>query len=129
MKSIRNFFPTTKCVDGDFKIVGGAISLPFISDGQYFLIENSLLNDGVYRYPVSDLTDEEFNGFITLLNPPKDFLLLAKEIEEYTANNKLSGFQSESFGGYSYTKATKSDGSPADWQDVFQERLNVWRKV
>ena len=129
MKSIKNFFPTSKCVDGEFIIEGGTISLPFISEGQYFLIEGSVMNDGVYCYPVDSLSDEAFNGFVTLLNPPKDFLDLVSEIESYVKTNAPSAYTSESFGGYSYSKSSNSGGGLADWSSAFRERLNVWRRV
>ena len=41
----------------------------------------------------------------------------------------LSPYQSESFGGYSYTKASASNGDQVDWKTVFRSRLNRWRKI
>ena len=39
-------------------------------------------------------------------------------------------FTSESFGGYSYTKATDSaTGQPATWETVFRSQLNPYRKL
>jgi hypothetical protein len=62
---------------------------------------------------------------------PPGFIALAAEIEEYNRSDagKASPYTSESFGGYSYTKATNSDGSPVSWQKVFAKRLNAWRKI
>lgn len=129
MRHIRNFF-AVKNINGKFNIENGAISLSDIKDGQYFLIEGSIFNNGVYKYPVNNLKDEEFTGYITFLAPPEEFLQLVKEIEEYEASeNKSKGFTSESFGGYSYTKATGENGAPLTWQAIFNDRLNVWRKI
>lgn len=129
MVHIKNFFPTEKSEEALYTISEGTISLHFVEEGQYIRIEGSTMNDGVYQYPVSDLTDETFRGFITVLAPPKDFLKLVKDIEEYQANYKESPYQSESFGGYSYSKASGGNGSMVSWHDVFRSRLNVWRKI
>ncbi len=128
MKHIHNVFPK-KNIFGTFNIKDGSISLSDIKDGQYFLIENSYFNDGVYKYPVNDLIDEEFTGSITLLAPPKEFLALVDDIQVYCKENVRTGLQSESFGGYSYTKASGANGTIADWTDVFKQRLNAWRKI
>ena len=58
---------------------------------------------------------------------------LAKEIEAWEAKNGevASGvYQSESFGGYTYTKATDAaTGGAMSWQSVFRSRLSAWRKI
>jgi len=130
MKHLRNYFLTDVRKDGSFTIEDGMISLLFVRNNQYIMIEGSHFNDGVYKYPPSNLTDETFEGSIVILNPPKDFLSLVTEIEAYqTRTSGSAGYTSESFGGYSYTKATNSAGNPVSWSDVFKDRLNVWRKV
>lgn len=130
MRHLRNFFPTNTRKEGSFVIEDGKISLLFVKDDQYILIEGSDFNDGVYKYPVSDLADEAFDGEITVLAPPREFLELVSDIEALVASNKgKEGFASESFGGYTYTKATNSAGNIAGWSDVFKDRLAVWRKI
>lgn len=130
MRHIHNFFPTEKCKEGEFTITDGVLNLPFAVDGQYVYIEGSTMNDGVYQYPLSGLSDETFRGVITILAPPKAFLALVADIEGYEANDANKGpYQSESFGGYSYTRATNKAGNIAGWQDVFKSRLNAWRKI
>ena len=132
LKSIRNFFPDTENQKiGKFTISENVIE-PSVSilEGQYFLIEGSVLNDGVYL--MSDdlvLNDETFTGTITPLKIPKDFLSLAAEIEAFAIDNKPSNLQAESFGGYSYTRATTASGNLASWQTAFGTRLNAWRKI
>ncbi len=131
MREIRNFFAAPDgYYDGTYTISGGAVDLPFLTSGQYFLIEGSALNDGVYVYPCADLHNETFTGTITALQPPTDFLALVDEITAYQSKNgTISPYQSESFGGYSYTRATNKNGDAAGWRDAFRGRLNVWRKV
>lgn len=131
MKHCRNFFPR-QYFYGKFTISGGQISLPESFEGRYFLIEGSSMNDGVYEVNAVILEDETFEGYLTSLAPPKAFLTLVKEIEDWC--EKYTGvttgpYSSESFGGYSYTRATNSNGNAAGWQDVFQSRLNNWRKL
>ena len=128
-KSIKNFFIVTRN-EGTYSIANGTIYLPLL-EGQYFLIEGSILNDGVYQYPVTDLKDETFTGAICGMAVPKDFLDLVEEIAAYNEKFKSSdnGYVSESFGGYSYTKATDSNGNVASWKSAFATRLNAYRKV
>ena len=131
LAEIRNYF-VVKVHSGDFKVIGGKLSpLDFLQNGQYFRIVGSVMNDGVYRYPYSGLTDETFSGEIWALAVPPTLIALAADIEEYEkkAKETVSPYSSESFGGYSYTKATDSNGSPLSWEKVFAKRLNKWRKI
>lgn len=134
MKQVRNFFPTGTHVYETFKIEDGTVQLPFLQDGQYFLIEKSVFNDGVHKYPASDLKDETFYGCISPLAIPKDFLRLVEDIEKWQEKNAdivASPYLSESFGGYSYTKATSAstEGAVTSWQGYFKSRLAEWRKI
>ena len=67
---------------------------------------------------------------------PAEFLSLVADIKAWVDkyggvdSEAQSPFQSESFGGYSYSKGTTSNGdSNATWKTVFGARLNKWRKV
>lgn len=113
---------------GNFSIKGG-ITLPFLQDGQYFRIIGSVFNDGLHQYPAEGLTDEDFDGAIWALAIPKNILDIAKEIEEYNAKSGDRTYTSESFGGYSYSKATNSNGLPVGWQEVFSAKLKPYRKI
>ena len=129
---IHNYFIKDE-YSGSFKIENKTITLDLL-EGQYFMIKGSVLNDGVYQYPVNDLVNEEFDGVIYALAIPRDVLNLVAEISAWQNDNKKaleSPFQSESFGGYSYSKASsgKSDGSQLTWRDVFGSRLNAYRKL
>lgn len=133
MKHCRNYFNVEDGFhEGEFVIDNSTITLPFMLEGQYFKIEGSKLNDGVYQYPPYDLHNETFTGCIEELAVPKAFLDLVDEISVWTAKNKNaldSVYTSEAFGGYSRTKATGSDGNAVTWQSQFRGRLNDWRKI
>ena len=105
-----------------------------IQDKQYFRIVGSVFNDGVYQNTdLLELIDESFTGAIWLMAIPKDVVDLATEIDVWITkyNDTVnSPFQSESFGGYSYSKANGSSGSAnPTWQSVFANQLNRWRKI
>lgn len=129
---LHNYF-VVSTHDGVFEIIGNSIMpLDFLQKGQYFRIVGSIFNDGVYRYDDDlKLTDEAFTGKIEALAIPHDLLKLADEITAYMASDdaKPTAFTSESFGGYSYSKATDSSGAAASWQTIFAARLRRWRKI
>ena len=130
---IRNYFEVPNGRHfGTFTISGGSIApLDFLQDGQQFRIVGSVFNDGVYQYPASNLTDEEFTGAVWAMAVPPAVIALAAEIDAYQKSDagKPSPYVSESFGGYSYTKATGANGVGVSWQTVFSKRLNKWRKI
>lgn len=127
---LKNWFVVPDGVHpGEYSIENGGIALPFLAGGQYYRICGSVFNDGVYQYPATDLTDEMFTGAIWALAVPPAVIAIAAEIEAWQTDNPESTYISESFGGYSYTKAATSGGAPATWQDVFRGRLNPWRKI
>ena len=128
---LRNYF-VVETHEDTFEIVGGVLPLGFLQKGQYFRIIGSVFNDGVYCYDDNlKLTDETFTGEIAALAVPPDLLKLVDEITAYMQSDeaKPTALTSESFGGYSYTKATDSSGAAASWQTVFASRLRRWRKV
>lgn len=129
MKSLRNFF-VKESHEGKYEIKEGKISLPFLVEGDLFIIEGSKRNgEKVLTYPVENLKDESFDGRILLIVPPESFLSLVAEIEEYCKKYEANPYQSESFGGYSYSKASTASGHLASWQTAFGTRLNAWRKL
>ena len=132
MDSINNFFEIADGAhEGTWEITNGEISLPFLQFDQFFRVEGSVFNDGVYRYGVPMAKDEVFEGRITALAPPAAFLKVVEEITEWQAKFGTVGaaYTSESFGGYSYSKATNADGSEKTWRDMFRRRLRPWRKL
>ena len=119
--------------EGTYTIEDGGITLPFLVNGQYFRICGSVFNDGLHQYPASDLKAETFDGAVWALAVPQAVIELAAEIEEWQKKNgdaSVSPYQSESFGGYQYSKATDSaTGGAVTWQSAFRGRLNAWRKL
>lgn len=126
--NLNNWFVQQKIMR-NITVSGGMVDIPELQHGQYFRIVGSVFNDGLHQCPASDLTDESFNGEIWLLAVPQTVIDLANEIAEYNAQHPASGYDSESFGGYSYHAANDGSGAPASWQSVFRNRLNRWRKI
>lgn len=133
---------------GTFSIVNGGIDLTgLVKNGQRFRILGSALNDGIYTYydesalynddddALADLMDETFTGAIVAMAIPKEFLKIVSDITEWQNKNGQiveSPYTSESFGGYSYTKATGSGsnaGGVLGWRDIFRARLNAYRRI
>lgn len=121
-----------------FVIEDGSLSPDWIKDGQYYRIVGSVFNDGVYKHGSEELVDEEFDGAIWLMAVPKDVEELAKEIAEWqktyggAESQSMSPYNSESFGGYSYSKSGGSSGtlsSVPTWQSVYADRLARYRKI
>ena len=135
-KELNNFFETAKLFD-TFTIENGTLDTDFLQEGQYFRIVGSVFNDGVYRYP-ADLKDETFDGAIWAMAVPEAVIALADEIQAWKDqymqidSPAMSPYQSESFGGYSYSKAsTSAESSQAisPWEKVYSDRLKLWRKL
>ena len=130
---------------GNVSIINGALSETYgLKVGQYFRIVGSTLNDGVYQYPITTLTDETFDGAIWGMALPKPFIALLDDIEAWKAKfnsldtqdgkQAMSPFNSESFGGYSYSKSNGGTGDTnkdksGTWQGVFGARLAPYRKM
>ena len=134
LMNIRRWFPVDGGIySGTFTIKDGGITLPFLANGQYFRICGSVFNDGLHQYNVLDLTDETFTGTIWALAIPKSVIELADEIQKWQEKNgeaSVSPYQSESFGGYSYSKSTDAEtGGAVTWQSAFKQQLSAWRKI
>ena len=126
---LNNWFVVGR-YDDTYTIEDGRLTLPFLVNGQYFRILGSLFNDGLHVYPAADLTDEEFDGVVIAMAVPRALIALSDEIKAWVdKNGQESPYTSESFGGYSYSKATNAQGMAVGWRDVFRSRLNPWRKI
>ena len=115
-----------------FTIEGGKIApSDFLEEQDYFRIVGSKRNDGLYQYPSAELTDEEFNGAVWVMRVPPALVTLAQQYKEELEkeSGKPSAYISESFGGYSYTKATNSKGVPLNWEHLHADELNQWRII
>lgn len=145
-QEIRNWFELERHF-GVFKIEGGQLAdVSFLKDGQYFRIIGSVFNDGVHQYGSDNsdpLTDEEFKGAIWAMAVPPTVIALSEEIEAWVAlyggatSHAKSPYQSESFGGYSYSKGGGGGGNGSSsaaagvptWKAVFADELHRWRKI
>lgn len=131
---LKNWFVVPGGVHvGMYTIENKTLELPFLQNGQYYRICGSVFNDGLHKYGEADLQDEAFGGTVWALAVPKAVIDLAAKIEEWQNKNGeavASPYTSESFGGYSYTKATDSKtGAQATWETVFRSQLNPYRKL
>mgnify|MGYP007101834073 CR=1 FL=1 len=143
---VHNYFILDE-YDGTYEIADGTVSLPFLIEGQRFKIKGSALNDGIYTYHTNGtiydddnsdsvyLLSESFNGTICAMGVPRSFEKITQAIAAWQEANEAvleSPYTSESFGGYSYTKASGSGsnaGGSLGWQDMFGSRLKAYRKI
>lgn len=129
---------------GTFDIIDGQIDSSvseFLKAGQYYRIVGSLFNDGVHKYTGeadNTLADESFEGAVWSMAVPPFIESLAQKIgawiDKYGGIDSaaMSPYNSESFGGYSYSKgggSSDSGGSGADWRRQFARDLDPWRKI
>lgn len=143
-QELRNWFDRDmKKWSGDFAVENGELSgfSELLKTGQYFRIIGSVFNDGVHKYGDADLTDETFTGSVWAMAVPPAVIALASDIEAWIAKYgsgdavARSPFNSESFGGYSYSKSAggssgDSSGSKGgSWKAAFAYDLNRWRKI
>lgn len=137
-EEINNYFWRTKR-NVKLTISGGTFTVDFLQEGQYFRIKNSIFNEGVHKYPATDLKDEVFEGEIWSMVVPQAIIDLASDIaawqEKYgnVDSPAMSPYTSESYSNYSYSKnASSGSNGEADsnsWQGVFASRLNKWRRL
>lgn len=137
-RELNNWFDMRR-IFGDFEITKSGISNELnLQEGQFYRIIGSVFNDGVYQIGDAHVfTPEIFTGAVWAMAVPPAVIALCGEIDAYEekyADIEKSPFQSESFGGYSYTKASGgstdgSDSNGADWKSVFRSKLSKWRKV
>lgn len=137
-KELNNWFDLKRYF-GEFTIEDGTLKDDLgLLDNQYFRIVGSIFNDGVHQFGVDDsLTDETFDGAVWAMAVPPQVTALLTEINDWEAEYGeafKSPYQSESFGGYSYSKASgtsagEAGNSASGVLAVFSDKLNQWRKV
>lgn len=130
---LNNYFTDPQDIyRGRFAVENGFLDAPFLQAGQFFRVVGSVHNDGVYRYPAPELQDESFDGAIFAMKVPPLVLQVVDDIakKEPDTANAVNPYTSESFGGYSYTRATDSNGVPlSDIRLIVKQRLGKWRKM
>ena len=128
---------------GDYTIKDGVITPSIDFPTNYIRIVGSRKNDGVHVFDLETgwgLVDEDkFHGAVWIMSPPADFLAMVSEIEAWQEkyggvnSENMSPYQSESFGGYSYSKSTGGSAvgssSVPSWQSVYASRLKQWRRI
>lgn len=135
-EEVNNYFEQTR-IFGEFEIANGNMDLNRygIQEGQYIRVVGSVFNDGVYQYPIppeNGLVDEKFDGAIWVMAVPSSVVTQIEEVNQWEAMNQStlnSPYQSESFGGYSYTLKTENAEGGLNWQTHFRRKLDRWRKV
>lgn len=118
-------------VDGELASIDGSPASDYLREGDYYRLINSRRNSGVHKFGAGGLTDEELYCGIWILAIPQALLDLIVEIEEWQTKHgtaAASPFSSESFGGYSYSKGSGTNGDTS-WQSAFLSRLTPWRKI
>lgn len=143
---LKNYFSKKEDrIFGDFAVESGQITPSFSAyQGQYYRIVGSVFNDGVHKYGDENdtLTDEgTFHGAIWLMRVPPEIISLAQDIADWQVkygnvnSENMSPYQSESFGGYSYTKASgyvssgANESTGSTWQKTFSARLKPYRRI
>ena len=140
---LKNWFSNEKYI-GYIRITEGAFycndAKINIADGQYFRVIGTIMSDGVYQYGTDTLSDEGFDGAVWLMRIPADVIAIASEIDAWMAqyngvdSQANSPFNSESFGGYSYSKSSGSaengnSNTTPTWAAVYGARLARYRKL
>lgn len=143
-QELRNWFDRDmKKWSGDFAVENGELSgfSELLKTGQYFRVIGSVFNDGVHKYGDADLADETFTGSVWAMAVPPAVIALSSDIDAWIAKYgsgdavARSPFNSESFGGYSYSKSAggssgDSSGSKGgSWKAAFAYDLNRWRRI
>lgn len=137
LEDIRNYYLKTHSIGT--KVESDGVTVNNIDEfviNQYVWINNSILNDGVYKIAgissnkllIDGLQAEEKDDFdVHGLAIPKIVLDLVSDIEAYNTENP-NGIASETLGDYSVNYAGDQNGN-ASWKNVFAKRLSALRKV
>lgn len=147
---IHNWFTRETLSISGCEVVGGQLPASVaeaVPSGAWYRIEGSYLNDGLHLRGAEDegLTDEEFDGTLTVLTVPKALLAVVDEISDWVAANAearskaaASPYQSESFGGYTYSvrsdltggsSGSSGGGGLTGWQAAFKSDLDPYRRL
>jgi len=149
---IHNWFGRESFQVSGCEVTGGRLPASVSSRiplGAWYRVEGSYLNDGLHlrldEFPEGEsegLVDETFDGTVTVLAVPRPLLRVAGQVADWMSANAearskamSSPYQSESFGGYSYSMRDLGDGSSGytgglnGWEAAFASDLNQWRRV
>lgn len=157
LTNIHNWFEREVLYVTGCEVSGGSLPASVTGsmlNGMWYRVQGSYLNDGLHLYLTeypegesSGLVDETFDGTISLLSVPKALVDLSDEISEWIGLNSqarkmvaANPYQSESFGGYTYSVRFKSsditssgnaklNGWQSQWQIEFSKDLDPYRKL
>lgn len=140
-QNIRNYFAADSDKRlGVYRVSDGRLVPPVaLQGGQYYRIVGSVFNDGVHRSDDILHDEAEFDGAVWLMRVPKELVDLAEEMEAWNEkyggaeSPNMSPYSSESFGGYTYSKAqgyASSNGGMLNtvWS-AYESRLSPYRKI
>ena len=134
-RELNNWFDVKRAI-GDFEITENGLTSFYddLYDDQYYRIVGSALNDGVYKKGEEHVfAPEVFHGAVWAMAVPPAVIALNSTISAWTTDHDKeidSPYQSESFGGYSYTKSGSGDSAGnLTWQGHFKHDLDKWRKI
>lgn len=128
LATMNNWFER-EILRGTFEVSGGTFDPPGAAEGQWVRVVGSVFNDGLHRLPASGMHDEVFTGEVWLLAVPSAVEELGEEISEWVSKHPETDLVSESFDGYSYTRASTPSGSPAGWRSAFRDSIRRWAKI
>ncbi len=133
----KKYFNTKQLI-AEFEISDNAIDLkgeivPKV--GQYVLIQSDLnfavckvLSSTDTTFVLEGTLVDDTTKSICLLSVPPSLVSLAVDIASFNDANKGSALVSESFGGWSGTKATGKNGM-LTWQEKYADSLKPYRGV
>lgn len=133
---LKNYFDYERHI-GEIKIADGVITCngERIETGQHFALFRDRFALGVFA-DGDALEDKTFDGAIWLMDVPEAVKTADKWAADWTAANgsaEANGpYQSESFGGYSYSKGTGANGgvgSSVFDQAQFKAMLAPYKKI
>lgn len=148
-QELRNWFDRgLPKYHGIIHIADGVVTvdgvLPSLQTGQHYRLIGTVFNDGVHVWGLGsqDLVPEaDVDATLWEMRVPPVVVELANDIAAWqdkygcVESENMSPFSSESFAGYSYSKASGGGsssgggGSTVDWRSAFASRLNRWRKI
>lgn len=138
---LKNFFETERII-GDVVISEGKVSVNGnaveIAKDAYFALFHQHFVTGVFKYGTDELADGSFRGAVWLMDIPKAIFDAAEWGEAWNAQHGNADsqantpFDSESFGGYAYTKAqssTSANGSSVFNNAQFIAMILPYRRI
>lgn len=132
---LKNYFDYERHI-GKIKITDGVITCNGgqVQTGQHFALFRDRYVLGVYKQG-DTLPNKEFNGAVWLMDIPEGVIAADTWAEAWNQKNGSAAangpYQSESFGGYSYTKGTGKSGIGSNVFDQaqFKAMLAPYKKI